>query len=58
MAKETTNKIQRLPKSKNGKRRKSASFGLWAYEKKGLKKEARDAKMSLSYYVNLKLLLP
>lgn len=51
-------KLERLPSARNGRRRKAASFGVWGYEKESLRREARAAGMTLSCYVNRKLLLP
>lgn len=44
--------LQRLPKSSNGTRRKSASMGAYAYQKEHLTKLARAKGMTVSRYLN------
>jgi len=45
-------KLKRLPKSRNGTRRKTASLGCYQYQKDELKKQAYEKGMTVSYYLN------
>jgi hypothetical protein len=45
-------KILRLPPSKNGARRKTASLGAYEYQKEVLRKRARAQRMTVSRYLN------
>ena len=45
-------KLRRLPRSKNGTRRKHASFGAFEYQKDDLKRKAYDKGMTVSAYLN------
>lgn len=44
--------LKRLPKSRNGTHRSSAGLGCYEYQKEHLRREARAAGMTVSYYLN------
>lgn len=44
--------LLRLPRSKNGARRKTASLGCYRYQKDELKRRAKASKMTVSRYLN------
>lgn len=52
MPAKTRKTLQRLPRSSNGTRRKTAALGCYQYQKDELIKRATKRGMTVSYYLN------